>query len=352
MSAVHAPLVVGLGRIGVAISGLGPNLPAPDAPAAELATLSTAPGPGVAVALRAAQRLGCRARAAGFHGADLLGHLARSALRDAGIEAELLRAVGSSASEIVIVAGDGTVRAHYPGERGEPVELDPEQILAEANALLIDGTEPAQQLRVAEQARERALPVIFDVSELRDGTSDLIASCDILLASEREASELAPRGELADALTELLRLGPRAVVITLGNEGAIGRHGDQLVECPAFPSDVLDAHGAGSVFHGAFAAALLSELPFAKCMELASAAASLSLRELGPWNAMPNRDDVLALVRTRRTRSDRSRSDEGMIPDASTQEALAEIARITAPLEVAPQPVGRPPCEVCDGAIE
>jgi sugar/nucleoside kinase (ribokinase family) len=221
-------------------------------------------------------------------------------LRDAGIDAELLKAVGTSACEVVMVAGDGVLRAHYPGERGEPVVLDPAAALAGAAALLIDGTEPAEQLRAADHARKENLPVIFDVSELRDGTSEPIASSDILLASEREASELAPRGELADALEEMLRLGPRAVVITLGNEGAIGRHGDQVVKCPAFPSDVLDAHGAGSVFHGAFAAALLSGLPFAKCMETAAAAAALSLRELGPWNAMPNRDDVLALVRTRK----------------------------------------------------
>jgi sugar/nucleoside kinase (ribokinase family) len=297
---VDAPLVVGLGRIGVAISGLGPNLPNPNAQATDLAALATAPAPGVAVALRAALRLGCRARAAGIHGADLLGQLARSALRDAGVDTELLRAVGTSACEIVIVAGDGTQRLHYPGERGEPVSIDPSPALAGAAALLIDGTEPEEQLRAAELAKHNKLPVIFDVSELRDGTSELISSCDILLASEREASELAPRGELPDALGELLRLGPRAVVITLGNEGAIGRHGDQVVRCPAFPSDVLDSHGAGSVFHGAFAAALLSELPFAKCMELAAAAAALSLRELGPWSAMPSRDDVLALVRTRR----------------------------------------------------
>jgi len=298
--AVKAPLIVGLGRVGVAISGLAPNLPQSAAPAAELAALATAPAPGVAVALRAALCLGCRARAVGTHGADLIGQLVRTALRDAGIETELLRAVGTSACELVTTAADGTLRARYPGELGEPVGFDAALALVGAAALLIDGTTPMDQLRTAECARAAKLPVILDVSELRDGTSELIAASDILIMSERAASELAPRGELTDALAEILELGPRAVVITLGDKGAIGRHGDQIIRCPAFPSDVLDAYGAGSVFHGAFAAALLSELPFARCIELATAAASLSLRELGPWSAMPSREAVLALVRTRR----------------------------------------------------
>jgi sugar/nucleoside kinase (ribokinase family) len=293
-------LVVGLGRIGVAISGLAPNLPASSAPAAELAALATAPAPGVAVALRAAIRLGCQGRAAGTHGADLLGQLVRTALREAGIDTELVRAVGTSPCEIVTTAADGALRARYAGELGEPVSFDANSAVDGAQALLIDGTSPMNQLRAADVARAQKLPVILDVAELRDGTSELIAASDILIASERAASELAPRGELTDALEEILALGPRAVVITLGEKGAIGRHGDQIIQCPAFPSEVLDAYGAGSVFHGAFAAALLSELPFARCIELASAAAALSLSGLGPWAAMPSRDDVLALVRTRR----------------------------------------------------
>jgi len=300
LAAVHAPLVVGLGRVGVAISGLGPNLPGVDAHVADLAAFATSPAPGVAVALRATLRLGCRARAAGSHGADLLGQLARAALRDAGIDVELLRAAGTSACDVVLVAGDGTLRTRYSGDRGEPFASDAAVVLAGASALLIDGSEPEDQLRVAELARKNKLPVIFDVNELHDSTAALIAASDVLIASEREASELAPRGELTDALSELLGLGPRAVVITLGPDGAIGRHGEQVVRCPAFSSEVLDSHGAGSVFHGAFAAALLSERPFDRCMELAAAAAALSVRELGPWSGMPNRDDVLALVRSRR----------------------------------------------------
>jgi len=300
LPAVHAPLVVGLGRVGVAISGLGPNLPEADAHVADLAAFATTPAPGIAVALRAALRLGCRARAAGSHGADLMGQLARTALRESGIDVEMLRAAGISACDVVLVAGDGTLRTRYDGDRGEPVPSDAQTTLAGASALLIDGTDPKDQLQVAELARRSKLPVIFDVNEVREGTAELVASCDILIASEREASELAPRGELTDALGELLTLGPRAVVITLGPDGAIGRHGEQVVRCPPFPTEVLDSHGAGSVFHGAFAAALLSEVPFARCMELAAAAAAISVRELGPWSGMPSRDDVLALVRQRR----------------------------------------------------
>ncbi|HSD89528.1 MAG TPA: PfkB family carbohydrate kinase [Kofleriaceae bacterium] len=297
---MQSPLVVGLGRVGVAISGLAPNLPSDAAPAAELAALSTAPAPGIGVALRAVVKLGCRARAVGTHGADQLGHLARACLREAGIETELLRPAGTSPCEIITVAGDGTIRTRYAGELGEPGPFDATAAVNGAAALLIDGTAPVEQLRAAELARAQKLPVILDIGELRDGASELIAGTDILILSERAASELAPRGELTDALAEIVALGPRAVVITLGEKGAIGRHGEQVVRCPAFPSDVLDSSGAGSVFHGAFAAALLSELPFARCIELAAAAASLSLRELGPWQAMPSRDEVLALVRTRR----------------------------------------------------
>jgi ribokinase len=252
------------------------------------------------VALKAVVKLGCRARAAGSHGADLLGQLVRAALRDAGIDVELLRAAGTSPCELVTVAGDGAIASRYAGDTGEAQLFDASAAIAGAASVLIDATAPVEQLRAAELARTQKLPVILDVGELRDGTSELIAASDILIISERAASELAPRGELTDALEEIVALGPRAVVITMGEKGAIGRHGEQVVRCPAFPADVLDAYGAGSVFHGAFAVALLSELPFARCIELAAAAAALSLRDLGPWSAMPSRDDVLALVRTRR----------------------------------------------------
>ena len=50
----------------------------------------------------------------------------------------------------------------------------------------------------AELAKRTKQPVIFDVSELRDGTTDLIRVTDILIASEREAGEAGGPGHISD----------------------------------------------------------------------------------------------------------------------------------------------------------
>jgi len=295
------PMVVGVGRIGAAMTGLGAAAPDPTIrAAAELVELDLAPAPGVAVACSAAVSLGCRARLAGSVGADALGGVIRTIVGRAAIDVEHLRPMGRSPVSIRLAEPTGThaIMEFEPGTSTPATDLA--AALADAHAVLVDGTEVPLQIAAAERARKLGIPVVADGSEVREGMGELVGLADILISSERLATELAPRTELGAALEALAAMGPRAVVITLGGAGAIGLHDGQIVECPAFPTDLIDTSGAGAVFHGAFAAGLLGALPFVRCLELAAAAASLSCTSLGPWASVPTRDAVLDRVKTRR----------------------------------------------------
>lgn len=272
----------------------------------ELSSVSVQAGGAAAIAMVTVKTLGCAARFCTQVAEDFLSPFITRAIDGVGVD---LRAVHArtrrlSAFSFDLATTDRSRRASYftAGDVGylDPDDIDADELLDGASALMLDGHFPMAQTRVAEAARSRGIPVIFDGASLREGTGELVALADVLICSERFASELAPRGELRDSLVELQRLGPRAVILTLAASGSIGLHGDQLVEQDSFEVEVADTSGAGDVYHGAFVAAMLNELPFARCMEFASAAAALSCRAVGAWAGIPNREEVVELVRGNR----------------------------------------------------
>jgi len=298
-------MVVGVGRVGVSVSALAHRVPeAGRGDETELAAITVSPGPGVAIAVRTAAAFGCRGRLAGWAATDGMGALVRATLTQAGLDNELLRPTSTSfRAEIVTVDPQGgrlVQRGVGDDADLDTAPLDLEAALAGACALLLDDSAPRAQAQIASVARARGIPVIVDLTAPTEGAGALVAFADVLISSERMMSELAPRRDLAQALGELMRLGPRAVVVTLGAAGAVGRHGGELIEVPGYPVETIDSTGAGSVFHGAFVAGLLGELPFVRCIELASAAAALSCQTLGAWDGVPDRDAAMALVTGRR----------------------------------------------------
>jgi sulfofructose kinase len=296
-----SPLVLVVGQVGIEFACRVAHL-APEAPI-EMDQVSIQVGGSAAVAAAAAHALGCRARLVCKLADDFLGNHVRSALTGAGIDTRAVLAAGRQLSPFEFsVMGERGRRASYVTSGDvEPLaadDVEPDELLAGVGAVLVDGTCPAAQVAIAEAAGKRGIPVLFDGDHIREGIGTLVALADVLICSERLATELAPRDALETSLAEIQRLGPRAVIITLGDAGSIGLHGDELVRQQAFPTDVVDASGAGAVFHGAFAAALLGHLPFQACMVFASAAAALSCQHLGGYGGVPSRDKVVALARS------------------------------------------------------
>jgi ribokinase len=91
--------------------------------------------------------------------------------------------------------------------------------------------------------------------------AELLSGLDPLLVNEHEAAFQLHAdslgGDPADAARELLRLGPKSAVITLGPAGAIVADSSGVRLLPAVPvAKVVDTTGAGDAFAGALAAAL------------------------------------------------------------------------------------------------
>jgi sugar/nucleoside kinase (ribokinase family) len=296
------PLVLVVGQVGIDIACRVPHVTS-EAPV-EMDEVSIQVGGSAAVTAAAAAALGCRARLACKMADDFLGNHVKSALTGAGIDTRAVLEAGRQLSPFTLcVLGDrGRRAAYFTSGDVEPLsaeDIQPDELLAGVGAVLVDGTCPSAQVAIAEAAQKRGVPVLFDGDHIREGIGTLVSLADVLICSERLATEIAPRDALETSLAEIQRLGPRAVIITLGDAGSIGLHGEELVRQQAFPADVIDASGAGAVFHGAFAAALLGQLPFQACMVFASAAAALSCQHLGGYGGVPSRDKVMALVRSR-----------------------------------------------------
>lgn len=280
--------------------GVAPHMP-PNDGRVELGEVTVQAGGAAAIAAAAIGTLGCKARLATKVADDFLGPYILRALRQAGIEVHEVLGAQSRLSSFGFTVSDREQRMSFlsPGDVGQlaPDELDLNTLLAGANAVVLDGYFPDAQIALAERARLKDVPVILGATRMGEGLGELIGLSDVLICSERLAADLAPRGEPRDALVELQQLGPRAVILTLGEGGSVGLHGDHLAEQPAFPVDVVDPLDAGAVYLGGFVTALLNSLPFARCMEFASASASLSCRTVGAWAGIPERDEVLTRIR-------------------------------------------------------
>ena len=169
-------------------------------------------------------------------------------------------------------------------------------LLDGASALLLDGHQMEAAIAAAEYANKKEIPVILDAASVSEGMGELLSLTNILVAAERFAAEIAPMGELEDALAELQKMGPDVVVLTLGKEGSIGLSGTKIVRQGAYQVDIVDTTGAGDVYRGAFVFSWLEGWPLEQSMRFASIAAGLSCTTLGGRAGIPERSQVLELL--------------------------------------------------------
>jgi ribokinase len=137
----------------------------------------------------------------------------------------------------------------------------------------------------------------MDAGTMREGTRELMRSVDILIASETFATPLVGAERKPEAALYALRdLGPRQVVVTMGERGSIGLDQKGIFRQKAFPVNAVDTTGAGDVYHGAYIYGLIQNWDMAGCMRFASATAALNCTKIGAQAGIPSLEAIRELL--------------------------------------------------------
>jgi ribokinase len=243
----------------------------------------------------AAARAGARTTFIGAIGHDAFGDETLAGLVADGIDVSLVRRVDSPTGMALIAvdgAGENTIIVD-PGANSRLDHLTSADVqeIGQADVLLVQLEIPMDTVvEASAAARAHGTTVILNAAPMGELPDGLLASLDILIVNEHEATTLRAQRSVDD-LTDLVPI----VIVTHGSGGAVVHRAGVAESRVAAPRVIaVDATGAGDTVCGAFAAALADGLEIARALEFAVTAASLSVEHFGAVPSIPKRAAIEA----------------------------------------------------------
>jgi ribokinase len=257
----------------------------------------------------AAARLGADVHFLSRLGADAFGDMAMKTWTEAGVTPAVTRDPESYTGAAYIFVEAATGNNAIIISPGAAARISPADV--EAQAALIRGaglfvTQLEQPLDAAvrglEIARAAGVTTILNPAPAQPLSDAVLGLCDYLTPNETEAEEIS--GVKVDTLEgaraaadALLRRGVKAVVITLGEKGALYHDGARSEVVPVVSAGpVVETTGAGDAFNGGFATALSRGVDPVAAVRFGCAVAGISVTRPGTAPSMPSLAEVEALL--------------------------------------------------------
>jgi sugar/nucleoside kinase (ribokinase family) len=127
-----------------------------------------------------------------------------------------------------------------------------------AEFLMLGNLDPKIQMSVIKQMKTRPRLIVMDtmnfwMESTMPELEEVLKMVDVLMLNDSEARQLSAQFSLVKAAKEIMKMGPKYLIIKKGEHGALLFHGDQVFFAPALPlEDVFDPTGAGDTFAGGF----------------------------------------------------------------------------------------------------
>src|SRR5688572_18635717 len=127
-----------------------------------------------------------------------------------------------------------------------------------AEFLMLGNLDPVVQKKVIQQMKKRPKLIVMDTMNFwmeiaLPQLEEVLKMVDVLMINDSEARQLSAQFSLVKAAKEIMKMGPKYLIIKKGEHGALLFHKDQVFFAPALPlEDVFDPTGAGDTFAGGF----------------------------------------------------------------------------------------------------
>lgn len=255
----------------------------------------------------AAARQGAQAHFVGIVGQDTMARIATDLYAAEGVDTRHLQQVSH------LPTGVAFIMLNPQGQNGILIEMGANGLMdastadaAEAQIAASDIVMSVLELPVAAAAQAMALGrkhgklTILNPAPAAPLAAAVLANVDYLTPNETELRVLmglapddpTPTPELA---ARLMANGPRNVIVTMGEHGALVLTGEETYPVPGVPVDVVDTTGAGDAFNGGLAVALGEGRPLKEAVQYACCSGALCCTALGVIPGLARRDAVDAL---------------------------------------------------------
>jgi ribokinase len=261
----------------------------------------------------AAARLGGQSvevRMIGRVGYDLFADHLKASLAAAGVDVTAVHATKTQATGVALISVDRAGQNSIVvagGANGELAAADVEAmrpVFRGARLALFQLETPLDTVAGAlALARQEGLTTILDPAPAQPLPAELLAQVDILTPNEGEALGLLGRpparvspAEAIEMAEALRRMGPKTVIVKLGDQGCLADDGAAPAHIAGFAVEVRDTTAAGDTFNAALAVSLAEGAPIAHALRFANAAAAISVTRAGAQASAPSRREVDAFL--------------------------------------------------------
>ena len=228
------------------------------------------------------------------HGEQLLQALAKEGVAFDGVrDAQALPGIA-----VIMVAREGGENSivYVPGSNADlaPADVDAAAAALQTARVVVAQLEVPQPAirRAFELARMAGAGTVLNAAPALAVDAALLALTDWLVLNETEAAELAPGADVRASASALLTRGPKAVLVTLGSQGALLCDDTGFATFNAHAVRAVDTVGAGDTFVGGLATGLAEGLNAGDAIKLGQAAAAIAVSRSGVQEAMPKRAEL------------------------------------------------------------